>query len=104
MFYLATIREGHAWGDDFSMYIRHAQNIARGEPYAAILCGANMNFDRLRFVAERAEEQLLGARPVVLGLAQPHQRAQRRHELDELDPHELEQNALADDTGRLYYE
>jgi 4-amino-4-deoxy-L-arabinose transferase-like glycosyltransferase len=34
MFYLATIREGHAWGDDFSMYIRHAQNIARGEPYA----------------------------------------------------------------------
>jgi hypothetical protein len=33
MFYLATIREGHDWGDDFSMYIRHAQNIARGEPY-----------------------------------------------------------------------
>jgi len=28
---------------------------ARGERYAAILCGANMNFDRLRFVAERAE-------------------------------------------------
>jgi threonine dehydratase len=28
---------------------------ARGETYAAILCGANMNFDRLRFVAERAE-------------------------------------------------
>jgi threonine dehydratase len=27
----------------------------RGETYAAILCGANMNFDRLRFVAERAE-------------------------------------------------
>jgi threonine dehydratase len=26
----------------------------RGETYAAILCGANMNFDRLRFVAERA--------------------------------------------------
>ena len=26
-----------------------------GETYAAILCGANMNFDRLRFVAERAE-------------------------------------------------
>jgi hypothetical protein len=34
MFYLATIREGHDWGDDFSLYIRHAQNIARGEPYA----------------------------------------------------------------------
>jgi threonine dehydratase len=27
----------------------------RGETYAAILCGANINFDRLRFVAERAE-------------------------------------------------
>lgn len=32
-----------------------AQNKTRGETYAAILCGANMNFDRLRFVAERAE-------------------------------------------------
>ena len=27
----------------------------KGATYAAILCGANMNFDRLRFVAERAE-------------------------------------------------
>jgi threonine dehydratase len=27
----------------------------KSETYAAILCGANMNFDRLRFVAERAE-------------------------------------------------
>jgi threonine dehydratase len=27
----------------------------RGKTYAAIACGANMNFDRLRFVAERAE-------------------------------------------------
>jgi threonine dehydratase len=32
-----------------------AQNKTRGQTYAAILCGANMNFDRLRFVAERAE-------------------------------------------------
>lgn len=32
-----------------------ARNKTRGETYAAILCGANMNFDRLRFVAERAE-------------------------------------------------
>jgi len=31
---------------------RHA---SRGETYVAITCGANMNFDRLRFVAERAE-------------------------------------------------
>jgi threonine dehydratase len=32
-----------------------AEHRKRGETYAAILCGANMNFDRLRFVAERAE-------------------------------------------------
>ena len=32
-----------------------AKHKPRGETYAAILCGANMNFDRLRFVAERAE-------------------------------------------------
>ncbi|MET1023617.1 MAG: threonine ammonia-lyase, biosynthetic, partial [Pseudoxanthomonas sp.] len=32
-----------------------ATHKARGETFAAILCGANMNFDRLRFVAERAE-------------------------------------------------
>ncbi|CAA9398146.1 MAG: Threonine dehydratase biosynthetic [uncultured Ramlibacter sp.] len=32
-----------------------ARNNTRGQTYAAILCGANMNFDRLRFVAERAE-------------------------------------------------
>lgn len=31
------------------------ERATRGETYAAILCGANMNFDRLRFVAERAE-------------------------------------------------
>jgi threonine dehydratase len=28
---------------------------SKGKTFAAILCGANMNFDRLRFVAERAE-------------------------------------------------
>jgi threonine dehydratase len=32
-----------------------ATHKAKGQTYAAILCGANMNFDRLRFVAERAE-------------------------------------------------
>jgi threonine dehydratase len=32
-----------------------ADRKTRGETYVAILCGANMNFDRLRFVAERAE-------------------------------------------------
>lgn len=32
-----------------------AKHKTRGQTYAVILCGANMNFDRLRFVAERAE-------------------------------------------------
>ncbi len=32
-----------------------AQHKTQGETYAAILCGANVNFDRLRFVAERAQ-------------------------------------------------
>jgi threonine dehydratase len=31
------------------------QHRVRGRTFAAIACGANMNFDRLRFVAERAE-------------------------------------------------
>ena len=32
-----------------------ATHNTKGKTYAAILCGANMNFDRLRFVADRAE-------------------------------------------------
>ena len=32
-----------------------AKHKSNGKTFAAILCGANMNFDRLRFVAERAE-------------------------------------------------
>ena len=32
-----------------------AQHKTKGQTFAAILCGANMNFDRLRFVAERAD-------------------------------------------------
>ncbi|MBI4420549.1 MAG: hypothetical protein HY560_06955 [Gemmatimonadetes bacterium] len=33
-FHVATIREGHEWGDDWSMYVAHARNLARGTPYA----------------------------------------------------------------------
>jgi 4-amino-4-deoxy-L-arabinose transferase-like glycosyltransferase len=32
--YLATIRTGHDWGDDFAQYISHARNLAEGRPYA----------------------------------------------------------------------
>ena len=34
LFYLSTIREGHNWGGDFSMYIHHAKNIIEGKDYA----------------------------------------------------------------------
>ncbi|HEX6823341.1 MAG TPA: hypothetical protein VF123_14880 [Candidatus Sulfotelmatobacter sp.] len=33
-FHVATVRDGHFWGDDFAMYIHHAQNIVEGRPYA----------------------------------------------------------------------
>jgi len=32
-FFLMTLREGHAWGDDFGLYILHAKNIAQGINY-----------------------------------------------------------------------
>lgn len=31
--YVLTIKQGEDWGDDFSMYIHHAENIAHGTPY-----------------------------------------------------------------------
>ena len=34
LFYLLTIREGHDWGGDFSMYLQHAENLATGRPYS----------------------------------------------------------------------
>lgn len=33
VFYFSTIRPGHHWGDDFSMYINHAKNLAEGVDY-----------------------------------------------------------------------
>ncbi|MEY2953610.1 MAG: hypothetical protein RLZZ401_1697 [Pseudomonadota bacterium] len=49
-----------------------ARHKTRGETYAAILCGANMNFDRLRFVAERAE--VGEAREALLAVTMPEER------------------------------
>lgn len=34
IFQVATIREGHDWGDDFGMYVSHARNIVEGRPYS----------------------------------------------------------------------
>ena len=33
IFYVATIRDGHVWGDDHAAYISHAKNIAEGKEY-----------------------------------------------------------------------
>jgi hypothetical protein len=33
VFYLLTIREGHDWGDDFSLYVSHARNVVEGNAY-----------------------------------------------------------------------
>jgi 4-amino-4-deoxy-L-arabinose transferase-like glycosyltransferase len=33
-FYAATVRPGHVWGDDYAMYVHHAENIVEGRPYA----------------------------------------------------------------------
>jgi threonine dehydratase len=49
-----------------------ATHQTEGETYAAILCGANMNFDRLRFVAERAE--VGEEREALLGVTIPEER------------------------------
>lgn len=34
IFYFATLRSGHTWGDDFAMYVRHAKNLAEGRTYS----------------------------------------------------------------------
>ena len=34
IFYLVNIKEGHNWGDDFSIYIHHAKNIVKGIQYS----------------------------------------------------------------------
>ena len=36
VFHVATIRDGHNWGDDFSAYIHHAKNLVEGHPYEEI--------------------------------------------------------------------
>ncbi|MFC3148063.1 threonine ammonia-lyase, biosynthetic [Piscinibacterium candidicorallinum] len=48
------------------------QHRARGKTLVAIACGANMNFDRLRFVAERAE--VGEAREAVFAVTLPEER------------------------------
>jgi hypothetical protein len=33
IFHAETVRTGHIWGDDFAMYVHHAQNIVEHRPY-----------------------------------------------------------------------
>jgi hypothetical protein len=33
-FYIASIRRGNFWPDDYALYVHHAENIAEGRPYA----------------------------------------------------------------------
>ncbi|WP_281912488.1 threonine ammonia-lyase, biosynthetic [Massilia varians] len=53
-----------------------AKNPVRDETLVAVACGANMNFDRLRFVAERAE--LGESREAVFAVTIPEQRGSFR--------------------------
>jgi threonine dehydratase len=56
----------------------------RGKTYIAITCGANMNFDRLRFVAERAEvgEQ----REALFAVTIPEERGSFKHFCELIGP------------------
>ena len=60
-----------------------ATHKTKGETYAAILCGANMNFDRLRFVAERAE--VGEEREALFAVTIPEARGSFRHFCEVVD-------------------
>ncbi|MBB6577411.1 threonine dehydratase [Comamonas odontotermitis] len=54
-----------------------AKHKTKGETYAAILSGANMNFDRLRFVAERAD--VGEEKEALLAVTIPEERGSFKH-------------------------
>ncbi|MFN8080754.1 MAG: threonine ammonia-lyase, biosynthetic [Kineosporiaceae bacterium] len=64
--------------------VRQGRHATQGETYVAVACGANMNFDRLRFVSERAEigEQ----REAVFAVSIPEQRGSFRRFLATIGP------------------
>lgn len=64
-----------------------AANRVRGKAVVAVACGANMNFDRLRFVAERAE--VGEAREAVFAVSIPEQRGSFRRFCDALEGHNI---------------
>ncbi|OJY91265.1 MAG: PLP-dependent threonine dehydratase [Lysobacterales bacterium 63-13] len=64
-----------------------AKNAARQKTFVAVACGANMNFNRLRFVAERAE--VGESREAVLAVTIPEQRGSFRRFCDALEGHDI---------------
>jgi len=56
----------------------------KGRTYAAITCGANMNFDRLRFVSERAE--VGEEREALFAVTIPEERGSFRHFCELIGP------------------
>ena len=69
------------------MKARTSQHAVRGRTVVAVACGANMNFDRLRFVAERAE--VGEARESVLAVTIPEQRGSFRRFCTVLEGHSI---------------
>jgi threonine dehydratase len=57
---------------------------AAGETYVAVACGANMNFDRLRFVSERAE--IGERREAIFAVTIPEQRGSFRRFIELIGP------------------
>ena len=78
-----------------------AEHQCAGETLVAVACGANMNFDRLRFVAERAE--VGEAREAVLAVTIPEERGSFRRFCAVLDGHSVtEFNYRIADTGEAH--
>jgi threonine dehydratase len=59
-------------------------NDVRGETLVAVACGANMNFDRLRFVSERAE--IGERREAIFAVTIPEERGSFRRFIEQIGP------------------
>ncbi len=69
------------------MKIWTAKKAVKGKTVVAVACGANMNFDRLRFVSERAE--VGESREAVFAVTIPEQRGSFRRFCNALEGHNI---------------
>ena len=69
------------------MKVWTGKHAVKGKTVVAVACGANMNFDRLRFVAERAE--VGEAREAVFAVTIPEQRGSFRRFCNALEGHNI---------------